>query len=271
MSKHDLLTAAELEIFELDARIVSSLERHRIQRGLPPERLRVLDWGCGRGRGVLWLLERGYDAYGVDVDPLPIGKGRPLLRQRGHAEDRLRLLEGGGGSDFPSGFFDFVFSDQVLEHVRDLERVAREQRRVLAAGGGGFHQYPGRLRPVEVHLHMPLVHWLPKSGLRRLAIGLWLRSGRDPGWSWLEGRSLPERTRAYYEYSLGHTFYRSHRHVREIFERSGFEVGFEILEHPKLLASPTLTRLSRAPWLRSWIEHLLLTFQGVEMRLRARP
>jgi 2-polyprenyl-3-methyl-5-hydroxy-6-metoxy-1,4-benzoquinol methylase len=37
--------------------------------------LRVLDWGCGRGTTVAKLVEMGFDAYGVDIDPEPIKNG----------------------------------------------------------------------------------------------------------------------------------------------------------------------------------------------------
>ena len=40
---------------------------HR-RSGVAAGSFRVLDVGCGRGDMVAWLCERGFDAYGVDVD-----------------------------------------------------------------------------------------------------------------------------------------------------------------------------------------------------------
>ena len=43
--------------------VVEKLKVFQDERG--GNALRVLDWGCGRGRTVLWLLEQGYDAVTV--------------------------------------------------------------------------------------------------------------------------------------------------------------------------------------------------------------
>ncbi|UCC21301.1 MAG: methyltransferase domain-containing protein, partial [Promethearchaeota archaeon] len=37
--------------------------------------MKILDFGCGRGLFVLWLKEHGYNAYGIDIDPIPIKNG----------------------------------------------------------------------------------------------------------------------------------------------------------------------------------------------------
>jgi SAM-dependent methyltransferase len=267
VSKHRVLTDAEFRQFRLNPRTLTYLERHREALGLAPGEMRVLDWGCGRGRTVLGLRELGYDAHGVDIDEEPVRNGRPLFREKGHPEDALRVLRPDGTTGFSDGFFHFVCSDQVFEHVADIEIVAREQRRILRPDGAGFHQYPGHLYLVEGHLYMPLVHWLPKSGLRRLAILFYVWAGREPRWDWLDGRGVREKARAYYDYSVRNTFYRTYSQVRDAFERHGFRVSFETINHPGLSDYPLLYRLAQRPWARPLLSRILLTFKGVELRV----
>ncbi len=270
VTKHDLLSEPEFRSFRLNARTLTYLERQRAALGVAPHQMRVLDWGCGRGRTVLALRERGYDAYGVDVDAEPVANGRPLLRERGYPEDVLRVLRPDGTTDFPDAFFHFVCSDQVFEHVADIESVAREQRRILAAEGVGFHQYPGHRYLIEGHLRMPFVHWLPKSVLRKRVILFYVWVGREPRWRWLEGRGVRGRAEAYYDYSVRHTFYRTYSEVRDSFERHGFRISFETINHPALADYPVVGRLARWRLARPLLSHVLLTFKGVELYVAPR-
>lgn len=69
--------------FVLPWRIENKLEEFRKRMGLCPQQMKVLDYGCGSGKSVLWLLERGYDAYGVDISPEGIRNAAELLSSTG--------------------------------------------------------------------------------------------------------------------------------------------------------------------------------------------
>ena len=62
-------------------------------------------------------------------------------------------------------FFDFIFSQQVLEHVEDnlLKYYLSEEKRTLKDTGMIFHQIPHRLGPYEGHTKKWCIHWLPKN------------------------------------------------------------------------------------------------------------
>lgn len=69
---------------------------------------------------------------------------------------------------FPDRSFDIVFSNSVIEHVgtrHDQFRFAEEVGRV---GRSYWIQTPNRRFPVEMHLMLPLVQFLPKSMQRSL-------------------------------------------------------------------------------------------------------
>ena len=65
--------------------------------------------------------------------------------------------------------FDVVFSNSVIEHVGDRESQARFAAEVERVGRRYWVQTPNRWFPLEQHLIMPAVHWLPPAWQRALA------------------------------------------------------------------------------------------------------
>lgn len=80
--------------------------------------------------------------------------------------------------DLPSGYFDLVYSNSVIEHLSTWskqEAMAAEMRRL---GRRYFVQTPDRWFFMEPHLITPCIHYLPESSRRRL-----LR--RCTAWAWI--------------------------------------------------------------------------------------
>jgi len=264
MSKHDLLTEEEMSKFTMNPDVLRYIEHFRDKMGLKNQEMTILDWGCGRGRSVAYLRQHGYEAYGVDIDPEPIENAKELFLKRGlDANEILTTLNGENKTRFPDNFFDFIFSWQVFEHVKNLDQVAAELARITKPGGVGLHVYPGHRYIVEGHLFMPFIHWLPKNKLRKIGIHLWLLLGKDPKWPQLEGKSKTEKAGVYYEYSINKTFYRSWRTVRNIFERNGWGVDFPF-EHKlkKLGFFYTFTKFKPVRLMAIWG---FLNFRSVEL------
>jgi len=163
-------------------------------------------------------------------------------------------------TDLPGGFFHFIFTHYVLEHVADIAIVTREIARLTAPGGCGFHVYPGKLRPIEPHLFMPFVHWLPKGVFRKLAIRACVACGIEPRWGWLESANAQRKSQAYHDFCMQETFYRPFREVRGSFKSVGFEVTPVAADHP------ALQRLRLLP--RPIVEFPVRMFQTVEIMVR---
>ncbi len=83
---------------------------------------------------------------------------------------------------FPDGAFDIVYSNAVVEHVGDREAQRAFVAEALRVGRHVFLTTPNRWFPIEVHTHLPLVHWLPDRPARR--------AYRLAGKSWAEENHL---------------------------------------------------------------------------------
>lgn len=60
----DTLTEEDIAKFTLRETLVNNIEKFRTRYGLKKSEFKILDWGCGRGRSVLFLREKGYAAFG---------------------------------------------------------------------------------------------------------------------------------------------------------------------------------------------------------------
>jgi len=87
---------------------------------------------------------------------------------------------------FPDKSFDVVHSNAVIEHVGPRKEQARFVAELVRVARAGFITTPNRWFPVETHCRLPLLHWLPRPIVERLArtlrepdLGWWLLSGRE--------------------------------------------------------------------------------------------
>ncbi len=190
------------------ASILDALDEARA--GRPPGDIRLLDHGCGGGLTLLYLLARGYTGvHGVDIGGT-VDHWNRLLKSRFGVDEPRFIIYDGQRLPFPDDHFDFIFSEEVIEHVRPAALAAyyAEERRTARPGALVFHRAPHRLTPYESHTQTWLLHYLPR--------GLWLRAlrvlGRDTTtaetalflrWPWVH-RRLVRR-------ALGHCVDRTRR------------------------------------------------------------
>lgn len=136
-----------------------------VQGNRKPEDLVILDHGCGGGLTCLILLANGYTGiYGIDLDYADCDKWNSLLADVLKIEDPRFFLYDGNTVPMETDSVDFVFSQQVIEHVRPnvIDQYYGEELRLLKTGGGVFHEVPHRLTPYEAHTQTWLVHYLPR-------------------------------------------------------------------------------------------------------------
>jgi len=139
----------------------------------------------------------GHQAFGCD------------LRITEESEWLRRIDEDTSSLPFANDTFDFVFSDQVLEHVRDHERAFAEIARVLKPGAISLHIFPAKLKPTESHLHVPF------GGLiqNRWWLTLWALCGIRN--SFQQGKGVREVVELNAKYLHTHTNYLSRAQIRK--------------------------------------------------------
>lgn len=105
------------------------------QHGVGKDSL-VLDVGCANGGVSRKLLEKtGCKIEGVELLPLLVDMGNKQNQEAGVA-DRFTIQQGSiTAIPFPDNHFDFVFCDDVMGMVDDLDTAMAECRRVLKPSG----------------------------------------------------------------------------------------------------------------------------------------
>ena len=119
-------------------------------------RTRVLDVG---GSPLIWQF--------ASVQPrLTILNFPSALVPHSHAFDQVA----GDGRFLPFGdsSFDVVFSNSVIEHVGARSEQRRFAEEVARVGKQFWIQTPNRGFPVELHMMLPFVHYLPKTWQHRI-------------------------------------------------------------------------------------------------------
>lgn len=196
---------------------------------------RILDYGCGAGQIVGLMLDRGLDAYGCDV----FYEGGDYTKD---IPERLqhRIFRMTDRAPFPDGHFDCVVSNQVLEHVPNLDRTASDIARVLRTGGVALTLFPDRGVWREGHCGIPFLHRFPRGRLR-LGYATTMRS-LGLGYH-TKGKSVIQWSRDFCEWLDNWTYYRPLREIHETFARH-----FDSVEHvEERLLSERLGRHIPAP------------------------
>jgi len=122
---------------------------------LAGQRLAVLDIGCGKGAAAMHLRARP-NFGAIDIDATDIGVkyelDTGLYRSVMYGGDLTK-----GYPELPTGSYDVVICEQVLEHLLDLEIPMATISRLVKPGGRAFVGVPIFLPP----LHLARRHVVP--------------------------------------------------------------------------------------------------------------
>jgi len=119
----------------------------------------ALDVGCGAGFIAEELAAMGFAVTGIDPSRVAIEAARAHAQQRRLG---IEYLVGVGEElPFADAAFDLVSCCDVLEHVRDLDRVIAETARVLRPGGLYLFDTINRTRRSRVLAIKAMQEWRP--------------------------------------------------------------------------------------------------------------
>jgi 2-polyprenyl-3-methyl-5-hydroxy-6-metoxy-1,4-benzoquinol methylase len=205
----------------------------------------ILDYGCGRGETILTGQKWGLNIYGAEV----LYKAETLkkVEESGLLGGKIREIKD-GVMDFPEATFDFVFSNQVIEHVEDLDQVIKEIWRVLKPGCSTLHLFPSRDVWREGHCGIPFLHWFSRNSRLRYQYAIFLRT-IGLGTFTNERVDHPAWTRMVLNYLDNHCFYRTRK---EIFTTFGKYFDLTLIEDNYVHARLGKTRLRALAPLTEW-------------------
>jgi SAM-dependent methyltransferase len=177
----------------------------------------VLECGCGLGRFVRYLTDRGYRAFGVE-------RSLETLKPVHAAWPDLPIVDADAAvCPFPRSSFDALLSLGLIEHwTEGPAAILQEHYRVLKPGGVAIITVPlhSTVRQWKRRLWFDEISGLPRGVGRLLLRGGSLRPNRlDPAPYAVHPAYGP-----FFEYRL----------TRDEFSRAVAQAGFEILAHQPL-------------------------------------
>lgn len=113
-----------------------------IQKNFPEKKARhkrrILDFGCGTGRHIVYLAKEGFDVFGVEIAESGIELTKNWVKKERLAAD-LRKIEG-IALPFPDGYFDAIIDCAAVQHnkTNEIIKIFNEFYRVLKKGGKIF-------------------------------------------------------------------------------------------------------------------------------------
>ena len=147
-----------------------------------PEGARLLEVGAGLGLTSAYLSSCGFDVWALEPAAIGFEEHAALASSVatvvGSAHELLTI---GAAELDPAlhGAFDVIFSNNVLEHIDDLDAAVRAMNAVRSPNGVMVHSCPNYSVPFEPHFGVPLVPGRPAWTRRVLPASI----GSDSVWT----------------------------------------------------------------------------------------
>jgi SAM-dependent methyltransferase len=183
---------------------------------------RILDYGCGRGEVVISGRSMGLDLFGVDA--FFGSNAKNVINDSGLLGTVVFELTESGIIPFKDGYFDLVISNQVFEHVENIDLVLGEIGRVLNSDGKLLALFPSLEVVREGHCGVPIVHWFSKDSSLRYPYMLLMRT-LEFGY-FKTGKTKRIWAHDFLEWLDRFTFYRSKSEIESSFQNADFSIMY---------------------------------------------
>ncbi|MBZ0299765.1 MAG: class I SAM-dependent methyltransferase [Anaerolineae bacterium] len=215
--------------------------------------LHILDMGCGKGNVIEGLLPKGHAMYGYDFENRRTAASerlRPYYQE--NFDNYIKFVDDERKIPFADQQFDLIYAIQVFEHVRFLDSMLAECARVLKPSGKLIMTFPLATAPIEQHVNIPFVQWLPPGNFRVRYLHLWY---------WLRLRPRLNKMSPYEMAVSRDNFLRNQTYYRFLNEYLSvgayFFSRFEIDTQTTLRTKLALVADQGVPWKRSLAQWLL--------------
>lgn len=96
----------------------------------------ILDLGCGAGRILAYLAQKGFEMYGIDISEEGIKKAKQRLAQM-KLYANLRVHSMTERLPYPDNFFNAVISTRTIHHakIEEIREIIKEIERVVKPQG----------------------------------------------------------------------------------------------------------------------------------------
>jgi SAM-dependent methyltransferase len=226
-----------------------------------PAKPRILDFGCGAGEVIAAGRSMGIEIFGAEVF-YEGGDTRAEIEKKG-LMDFVGVIEH-GIIPFPDDFFDCVISNQVFEHIQNIDEMLREIHRVLKPGGKFFAHFPSRECFREGHCGVPFLHRFPKNSPLRYSYAVVMRG---LGFGYFKGdKSVTRWVEDFLAWLDTYTFYRDKKEISVCFGKY-FEISFIEYEYVayrmKALGIKPLSAISQSGLVRPISSGVFRRLSGV--------
>jgi len=120
----------------------------------------ILDIGSGKGNFLIECADKGYSAVGVEIN---IKKIRKAFKKAESLNLKLKIIHKAiEKSEFPNNSFDFINVAEVIEHVKEPEKVLNKMSKILKKGGVAYVSAHNRFGFYDTHFHVYFLGWMPR-------------------------------------------------------------------------------------------------------------
>lgn len=211
--------------------------------------IRILDVGCGNGQLIVFLHHKlsqlnkpvNFQIFGFDVADSNVQTSDYFNKTISYLSEQIptinwneRVVQITSQQEwpFPDNYFDFVISNQVMEHVGNHNFTFQQINRVLKIEGCSIHLFPIVNYIHEGHLHLPFVHRIRNVEKLRKYIYIcnFLRIGGYKGRK-KSGMTLAEYAERHADYMVFETNYLSKRDIFRLTKANQLKASFKYTEY----------------------------------------